>query len=256
MRPAGGNHATLKKYVARWGISTAHFDPAAQQKEHLKRLCAQRRKPLAEILVNGCSYSRGSLKRRLYEEGLKQRRCELCGQGEEWQGRRMALILDHVNGIADDNRLENLRIVCPNCAATLDTHCGRNCDRVCPGCSQNFRPKRYEQRYCTHACWAQSKVGVPQPRRRKTRVIGGRECRVERPPYRQLIAEIDGTSYVAVGREYGVSDNTIRKWRRQYERERGLAVLFRSAHAAGFRPLFERRPVWGHYAQHPHRLQA
>ena len=49
------------------------------------------------------------------------RRCELCGQTESWRGRTMALILDHVNGVPTDNRLENLRIVCPNCAATLDT---------------------------------------------------------------------------------------------------------------------------------------
>ena len=41
----------------------------------------------------------------------------------------MALILDHINGVATDNRLENLQIVCPNCAATLDTHCGRNLPR-------------------------------------------------------------------------------------------------------------------------------
>ena len=51
----------------------------------------------------------------------------------------MSLILDHINGVADDNRLENLQIVCPNCAATLDTHCGRANrlpvgDRACLRC--------------------------------------------------------------------------------------------------------------------------
>ena len=44
--------------------------------------------------------------------------------------------------------------------------------------------------------------------------------RVERPPYAQLAAEIDRLGYLAVGRHYGVSDNAIRKWVRQYERER------------------------------------
>jgi ribosomal protein S27AE len=65
------------------------------------------------------------LKERLFNEGLKDRQCEQCGQGELWRGRSMSLILDHINGIPDDNRIENLQIVCPNCAATLDTHCGR-----------------------------------------------------------------------------------------------------------------------------------
>lgn len=49
-----------------------------------------------------------------------------CGQGEEWMGKKMSLILDHINGVHDDNRIQNLRIVCPNCNATLDTHCGKN----------------------------------------------------------------------------------------------------------------------------------
>ena len=123
MRAAGGNHLTLKKYVELWQIPTDHFDPLFGQRRALGR---RQITPLEEILVEHSNYSRGSLKKRLYAAALKHRACELCGQGELWRGRRMALILDHVNGVATDHRLENLRIVCPNCAATLDTHCGRN----------------------------------------------------------------------------------------------------------------------------------
>jgi hypothetical protein len=210
MRPAGGNHATLRRYVNEvWCIPTAHFAPYAGRRAGLRRDPI----PLASVLVAESTYSRGSLKRRLFEEGLKQRRCELCGQGEEWQGRRMSLILDHVNGVADDHRLENLQIVCPNCAATLDTHCGRNArqHRVCARCQAPYFPSDKAQRHCSRACAAR----VP---REGGAGVGGR--RVERPPEAQLREEIAALGYSAVGRRYGVSDNAIRKWLRFYERER------------------------------------
>ena len=51
----------------------------------------------------------------------------MCDQDENWKGKIMSLILDHKNGVNNDNRLENLQIVCPNCNATLPTHCrGKN----------------------------------------------------------------------------------------------------------------------------------
>jgi hypothetical protein len=65
----------------------------------------------------------------LATSGLLDARCKLCGQDERWHGRRMSLVLDHINGVSNDTRLENLRMVCANCAATLDTHCGRNLPR-------------------------------------------------------------------------------------------------------------------------------
>jgi hypothetical protein len=121
MRPAGGNHRLFKEWVERWEIPTDHFDAGASA----RRVPPRTARPLDEVLVQGSTYSRNKLKQRLYLEGLKERRCEMCGQDEDWRGRTMSLILDHINGVPDDNRLENLRIVCPNCAATLDTHCGR-----------------------------------------------------------------------------------------------------------------------------------
>jgi hypothetical protein len=213
MRPAGGNHQTLKHYAHKvWKISTDHFDPYHSQRGLPRRDAKQ----LAEILVKDSSYYRGHLKRRLYQAGLKDRKCELCGQDENWLGRRMSLILDHINGVGDDHRLENLRIVCPNCAATLDTHCGRNLlprePRRCLHCGVDFRPRRAQQRYCSRRCATRrerSHLCGPRPERR----------RVERPPYEQLIQEIEELGYLAVGRKYGVSDNAIRKWLRCYERE-------------------------------------
>jgi hypothetical protein len=161
--PTGGAGRVLRKWAAIWGISVDHFDPHAARNRGLKRV---ERRPLEEILVVDSSYCRTNLKQRLYEEGLKDPRCELCGQGEVWRGRTLSLILDHINGVSDDNRLGNLRILCPNCAATLDTHCGRKLRLVateCALCGKEFRPKNSKQRYCSREC-GQRWVRTNRPR--------------------------------------------------------------------------------------------
>jgi hypothetical protein len=209
--PTGGNWKTLKKRTAALGVSTDHFDPYAASRERNRNS----RTPLEEILVEGSTFSRSCLKQRLYDEGLKEPRCELCGQDDTWRGKRMGLILDHTNGVRDDNRLDNLRIICPNCAATLDTHCGRkNRERLSPQeclrCGRSFEPKSREQRYCSRECGSRwDRTGVVRPGARKT----------ERPSHQQLLREVNRLGYLAVGRKYGVTDNSIRKWLRQYERD-------------------------------------
>lgn len=200
----------MKAFLAERGIETDHFDPDIGRGENFRR---RESRPLDEILVKGSTYSRKSLKRRLFAEGLKQRRCELCGQGEYWNGGLMALVLDHVNGDAEDNRLENLRVLCPNCNATLDTHCGRNNESLpqlaCPRCNAVFRARRRGQRYCSSFCGSQASRKGPRPDLR----------RVERPPYDDLIAMLAADGYEATGRRFGVSGNAVRKWRLAYERE-------------------------------------
>jgi hypothetical protein len=208
LRPAGGNFGTLKKLIEHYGISTDHFDPNWV----LRGQRIHSRIPLDEVLVEASTYHRGKLKNRLYAAGLKTRECEICGQGELWRGQRMALILDHANGVGDDNRLENLRIVCPNCAATLETHCGRKnvvrlTPRPCLRCGVEFLPKYRDQRYCSQDCGSRHpRTREPRPESRK----------VSRPPYEQLVAEIEALGYRAVGRRYGVSDSAVRKWVRWY----------------------------------------
>lgn len=82
--------------------------------------------PLDEVLVENSSYARHSVKARILAHNLIDYQCACCGIGPEWQGNPMVLILDHINGINNDNRIENLRFVCSNCDSQLPTYKSRN----------------------------------------------------------------------------------------------------------------------------------
>ncbi|MFA9428893.1 HNH endonuclease [Egicoccus sp. AB-alg2] len=89
-------------------------------------VASSRGRPLAELLVVGApALNTTWLKQRLVREGLLAWRCARCGL-ERWLGRPIALQLDHVNGDRCDNRLENLRLLCPNCHSQTGTFAGRN----------------------------------------------------------------------------------------------------------------------------------
>jgi hypothetical protein len=126
-RYGGWANRKFRQSIIYHNIDISHFETPSQRARRLFSDGKSRKAiDMSEVLVENSSYSRCALKNRLYREGLKTKLCELCGQGEDWHGKHMSLILDHINGVYNDNRIENLRIVCPNCNATLDTHGGKN----------------------------------------------------------------------------------------------------------------------------------
>jgi len=119
--PNGGVHRFIKAHIVRAGLDTSHFTGQAWMSGR-RRTPAAVRRSLDEVLTVGSLCRSSSLRDRLIRAAYKEARCEFCGL-TEWRGQPLPLELDHINGHASDNRLENLRILCPNCHAQTETWC-------------------------------------------------------------------------------------------------------------------------------------
>lgn len=105
----------------RFGMANRTFTEAVRRGVIITRPQAV---PMADLLVAGRSRRRSHVKGRLLRSGLKPPRCEQCGI-DQWRGSPIALELHHVNGDGNDNRLQNLRLLCPNCHSQTENWGGR-----------------------------------------------------------------------------------------------------------------------------------
>lgn len=154
-------------------------------------------KKLEEILVENSEYrNTNRLKNKLFKEGLKEKKCEICGN-VEWNGKEIPLQIHHVNGIHNDNRIENLQIVCPNCHAQTDTYCGKNSntyEKITTYVTKKRTIKKDEWNSIRKNVWEK-----------------------QHPSKKQLIKIFfECGSFLKMSKLFGVSDKSISKWFKHY----------------------------------------
>lgn len=118
----GSSTDILKERIQELSCDISHFETKKSASPNVKYT-------LEEILVEHSTYHNISrLKSRLLKEGYLEYKCACCGI-DSWLGKPISLQLDHINGVNDDHRLENLRFLCPNCHSQTDTYAGKNISR-------------------------------------------------------------------------------------------------------------------------------
>ena len=189
----GANSRTIKKYISILEIDISHFSSLNERLEHARSV-AYKLSYADVFCVN--TIDRKSIKNFIIKGNYIPYKCSGC-KIIEWNGKILSLHLDHINGINNDNRIENLRFLCPNCHSQTETYCGKQLSGlqygiipICIDCKCNIKKGSSRCRGCASL------------HKNKTKIIW--------PTTTELIQLVKDLGYVATGKQLGVSDNAIK----------------------------------------------
>lgn len=203
---SGNRGSTTKLFNKRCdelNISREHF--TGMKRGRIKRT-------IENVFCLNSTVDQTTLRKWFFDGEYVEYKCSICGISK-WNDKPLTLRLDHINGNNKDDRLENLRWICPNCDSQSDTFCGRNikylhvpnkrCKRCGKKCSSGAN-------YCS-TCSAEL------------------ARKVDRPSKEQLIQDMYDLPITKIGEKYKVSDNAIRKWCKYYnipKKRKEIILLF------------------------------
>jgi len=196
---------TTYKYVydrvKKQGLSTVHW--VGVKFERPKG--TNRTIPQEDVLTQGSKYSTSLAKKKIISGGLLPYNCAMCGV-DKWNNQPLTLELDHINGVNNDHRIENLRFICPNCHSQTDTYCGRN---------TAWRKVRTESAPKSDHTSENTCVDCGDPVSRKStrcQVCAGvytHPTKIQWPDGPTLLHMVQATSKLAVAKRLGVSDAAV-----------------------------------------------
>jgi 5-methylcytosine-specific restriction endonuclease McrA len=188
LKNKGGNSNTVKQRIISEGIDMSHI-VLGKGSNRGKKFASK--KTHEELFCSNSTAQRKDVKYRILKDNLIKYECNECGLIDKWNNKKLVLHLEHINGVSNDHRLENLCFLCPNCHSQTDTYAGKRFKKP-------SKPKQSQDR------------SNSKPWLRK----------VDRPSRENLDKLIEQYPMTTIGKMYGVSDNAVRKWKKYYDKLR------------------------------------
>lgn len=202
LRAAGGNYKPLKNKAKKFGLDLPVWDTSqGVRKEQI---------PNSEVFVVNSSFSnRHLIKQRLYKMRVKEE-CSECGLGPEWNGIPLTLQLEHINGIYNDNRLENLTILCPNCHSQTSTYAGKKSLESILQTKRRASLNKARRKGLTGFCSDCGKE-IAGEAKRCIKCESMSRYSTPYPDIDVLVGQVMESSFDKVGKSLGVSGSAVRK---------------------------------------------